>query len=97
MKRELGVGIPRGRSHRPALTPQVGLRHERFTVRNVFLDGTEPTELLDKVAGSPPHHADADRRRTGAHRSGRAFFSHQDEELVHARAMVTRYAKGSKP
>ncbi|MFC8509866.1 hypothetical protein ACFU3J_20235 [Streptomyces sp. NPDC057411] len=96
MKRELGVGIPRGGAVVLPLTPQVpGYDAERFTVRNVFLDGTEPTELLDKVkefAALPlPMRADAEQALTRL-RQGWHLLT-QDEELVHARAMVTRYAK----
>ncbi|MEU0404937.1 hypothetical protein ABZ318_32935 [Streptomyces sp. NPDC006197] len=96
MKRELGVGIPRGGAVILPPTPQVlDYDAERFTVRNVFLDGTEPTELLDKIkefASLPqPLPADAEqvltRLRQGWHLLTAA------EELAHARAMVTRYAK----
>ncbi|MFE0653519.1 hypothetical protein ACFVZH_33630 [Streptomyces sp. NPDC059534] len=96
MKRELGVGIPRGGAVILPPTPQaVDDDAEHLTVRNVFLDGTEPTELLNKItefASLPqPLPADAEqaltRLRQGWHLLTPA------EELVHARAMVTRYAK----
>ncbi|MEU8621575.1 hypothetical protein [Streptomyces sp. NPDC048623] len=96
MKRELGVGIPRGGAVVLPTTPKdPGHDAERFTVRNVFLDGTEPTELLGKIkefAALPrPLPADAEpvltRLRQGWH------LLTPDEELVHAKAMVTRYAK----
>ncbi|MEV4949777.1 hypothetical protein [Streptomyces sp. NPDC053755] len=96
MKRELGVGLPRGGAVVLSPTPQVvGYDAERFTVRDVFLDGTEPAELLRKIqefAALPqPMPADAEavltRLRHGWH------LLTPDEELVHARAMVTRYAK----
>ncbi|WP_225804462.1 hypothetical protein [Streptomyces sp. NK15101] len=96
MKRELGVGIPRGGAVILPPTPQApGYDAERFTVRNVFLDGTEPTELLDKIkefASLPqPLPADAEqaltRLRQGWHLLTPA------EELAHAQAMVTKYAK----
>ncbi|WP_328940342.1 hypothetical protein OG259_00600 [Streptomyces sp. NBC_00250] len=96
MKRELGVGIPRGGAVILPPTPQtVDYDAERFTVRNVFLDGTEPTQLLDKItefASRPqPLPAEAEqaltRLRQGWHLLTPA------EELDHARAMVTRYAK----
>lgn len=96
MKRELGVGIPRGGAVVLPTGPQApGDDAERFTVRNVFLDGTEPTELLDRIkefASLPqPMPADAEpaltRLREGWH------LLTQDEELVHARTMVTKYAK----
>ncbi|MFF0477776.1 hypothetical protein [Streptomyces sp. NPDC004284] len=96
MKRELGVGIPRGGAVILPPTPQAPDDDaERFTVRNVFLDGTEPTELIRKIeefASLPrPLPADAEqvltRLRQGWHLLTPA------EELVHAQAMVTRYAK----
>ncbi|MDV9186930.1 hypothetical protein R6L23_01600 [Streptomyces sp. SR27] len=96
MKRELGVGIPRGGAVILPPTPQsLDYDAERFTLRNVFLDGTEPTKLLDKIkefASLPqPLPADAEqaltRLRQGWHLLTPA------EELVHAQAMVTRYAR----
>ncbi|MGW8366434.1 hypothetical protein ACWGK1_38560 [Streptomyces wedmorensis] len=96
MKRELGVGIPRGGAVILPSTPQaLDGDAEYFTVRNVFLDGTEPTELLNKIvefASLPrPLPVDAEqaltRLRQGWHLLTPA------EELIHAQAMVTRYAK----
>ncbi|WP_406065415.1 hypothetical protein OG462_39180 [Streptomyces sp. NBC_01077] len=96
MKRELGVGIPRGGAVILPPTPQaLDYDAEHFTIRNVFLDGTEPTRLLDKIEefASLPQTLPADaeqvltRLRQGWH------LLTPDEELVHARAMVTRYAK----
>ncbi|MFJ3582891.1 hypothetical protein ACIPPS_11785 [Streptomyces sp. NPDC090127] len=96
MKRELGVGLPRGGAVVLPSTPQApGSDAGRFTVGNVFLDGTEPTELLDKVtefASLPrPLPADAEQVLTRL-RQGWHLLT-PDEELVHARAMVTRYAE----
>ncbi|MER5204149.1 hypothetical protein [Streptomyces sp. NPDC002825] len=96
MKRELGVGIPRGGAVILPPTPRaVDHDAERFTLRNVFLDGTEPTELLEKIrefASLPqPMPADAEQVLTRL-RQGWHLFT-PTEELVHARAMVTQYAK----
>ncbi|MFF0557826.1 hypothetical protein [Streptomyces sp. NPDC004266] len=96
MKRELGVGIPRGGAVVLPPTPQaLDDDAERFTVRNVFLDGTEPTELLRKIvefASLPqPLPADAEPVLTRL-RQGWHLFT-PAEELAHARAMVTKYAK----
>ncbi|MFE5659427.1 hypothetical protein [Streptomyces sp. NPDC056431] len=96
MKRELGVGIPRGGAVILPPTPQASpYDAERFTVPNVFLDGTEPTRLLDKIkefASLPqPMPADAEQVLTRL-RQGWHLLT-PDEELAHARAMVTRYAK----
>ena len=96
MKRELGVGPPRGGAGILPPTPPVeGYDDERSTVRDVFLDGTEPTELLNKIAEYPslprPLPADAEQALTRL-RQGWHLLT-PEEELVHARAMVTRYAK----
>ncbi|MEV0449901.1 hypothetical protein [Streptomyces sp. NPDC050600] len=96
LKRELGVGIPRGGAVVLPAAPQApGQDAQRFTVRNVFLDGTEPTELLDKIKEftslPQPMPADAEQALTRL-RQGWHLLT-PDEELVHARAMVTRYAK----
>ncbi|MER7521057.1 hypothetical protein [Streptomyces sp. NPDC126499] len=96
MKRELGVGLPRGGAVVLPWAPHApGYDAERFTVRAVFLDGTEPTELLRAIsefASAPrPLPADAEpalaRLRQGWH------LLTQEEELIHARTMVTRYAQ----
>ncbi|MFI0986343.1 hypothetical protein [Streptomyces exfoliatus] len=96
MKRELGVGLPRGGAVVLSSTPQVpGYDAERFTVRDVFLDGTEPTQLLHAItefASLPrPLPDDAAQVLTRLRQSWHLLTP--DEELAHARAMVTRYAK----
>ncbi|MEV4429562.1 hypothetical protein ACN9M0_37670 [Streptomyces sp. R-07] len=96
MKRELGVGLPRGGAViLPPLPQAPDYDAEHFAVRDVFLDGTEPTKLLAKIKefASLPRQLPADaeqaltRLRQGWH------LLTPDEELVHARAMVTKYAK----
>ncbi|MFB7234437.1 hypothetical protein ACFCXK_06625 [Streptomyces sp. NPDC056269] len=96
MKRELGVGIPRGGAVILPPTPQaVDYDAERFTIPNVFLDGTEPTRLLERIqefaARPQPMPTDAEQVLTRL-RQGWHLLT-PDEELAHARAMVTRYAK----
>ncbi|MGW0467776.1 hypothetical protein ACWDX6_21320 [Streptomyces sp. NPDC003027] len=96
MKRELGVGLPRGGAVVLPPTPQVpGYEVERFTVRDVFLDATEPTELLQKIAefASLPRPLPADAEQVLARLRQSWHLLTPDEELVHARAMVTKYAK----
>ncbi|MEU1018348.1 hypothetical protein [Streptomyces sp. NPDC005898] len=96
MKRELGVRMPRGGG---VVLPTAGqgleYEAERFTVRSVFLDGSEPTELLDKilefVALPRPLPADAERALTRL-RQGWHLLT-PEEELVHAQGMVTKYAE----
>ncbi|MFE0175748.1 hypothetical protein ACFWZ2_25855 [Streptomyces sp. NPDC059002] len=96
MKRELGVRMPRGGGVVLPVSPQ-GPEYdaERFTVRSVFLDGSEPTELLDRImefAALPrPLPADAERALTRL-RQGWHLLT-PDEELVHAQGMVTKYAE----
>ncbi|MFF3772451.1 hypothetical protein [Streptomyces sp. NPDC002232] len=95
MKRELGVGLSRGGA---VVLPPASYSlddTEHLTVRNVFLDGTEPTELLGKIAefAALPQRLPADaepvltRLRQGWH------LLTPDEELAHARGMVTQYAR----
>ncbi|MBP2586621.1 hypothetical protein J3A78_007099 [Streptomyces sp. PvR006] len=96
MKRELGVGIPRGGAVVLPPTPQaVDYDAEHFTIPNVFLDGTEPTRLLDRIqefaARPQPMPTDAEQVLTRL-RQGWHLLT-PDEELAHARAMVTSYAK----
>ncbi|MFI8293727.1 hypothetical protein ACIGBL_31785 [Streptomyces sp. NPDC085614] len=99
LKRELGVGLPRGGAVVLPPSPQTpGYDAERFTVCDVFLDGTEPTGLLERIvecASLPrPLPADAEQALTRL-RQGWHLLT-PDEELVHARAMVTHYAEALK-
>ncbi|MBD0741257.1 hypothetical protein [Streptomyces sp. CBMA152] len=96
MKRELSVRMPRGGAVvLPASPPGPDYDADRFTVRTVFLDGSEPTELVDAIvefAALPqPMSADAERALTRL-RQGWHLLT-PDEELVHAQGMVTKYAE----
>ncbi|MFE5025747.1 hypothetical protein ACFRAO_21090 [Streptomyces sp. NPDC056656] len=96
MKRELSLRMPRGGAVvLPTVPPVPGYEAERFTVRSVFLDGCEPTELLDRIrefAALPrPLPVDAERALTRL-RQGWHLLT-PDEELVHAQGMVVRYAE----
>ncbi|MEU8763565.1 collagen-like protein [Streptomyces sp. NPDC048659] len=95
IKRELGVGIPRGGAVVLPGDPRAdGYEAERFTVRNVFLDGTEPSELIAAIVACAalPRPLSAEAERALARlREGWHLYT-QEEELVHARAMVTHYA-----
>lgn len=99
MKRELGVGLPRGGAVVLPLTPQAqGYDPERFTVGDVFLDGTEPTVLLQKItefASLPRPLPDGAEQALARLHHGWHLLT-PDEELVHARAMVTWYAEALK-
>ncbi|MFD0413801.1 hypothetical protein [Streptomyces sp. NPDC127108] len=96
MKRELGVRMPRGGAVVLAMEPpSADYDADRFTVRSVFLDGSEPTELLDRIkefAALPrPLPAEAEQALTRL-RQGWHLLT-PDEELVHAQGMVGKYAE----
>ncbi|MEU6676148.1 hypothetical protein [Streptomyces sp. NPDC046925] len=96
MKRELSVRMPRGGAVVLPPAPQPsGYDAERFTVRSVFLDGSEPTELLDRIkefAVLPrPLQAEAERALTQLRQGWHLLTA--DEELTHAQGMVTKYAE----
>ncbi|MFF1715183.1 hypothetical protein [Streptomyces sp. NPDC058268] len=96
MKRELSVRMPRGGAVILPTEPQTaGYDADHMTVRSVFLDGTEPTELLDRIkefAALPrPLPAEAERALTRL-RQGWHLLT-PDEELTHAQDMVTKYAE----
>jgi hypothetical protein len=68
---------------------------ERFTVRSVFLDGSEPTELVEKVAAF----AELPRTLTAEAEQALDSLRHRwhlltvEEELAHARELVATYAE----
>ncbi|MEU6843816.1 hypothetical protein ABZ930_18255 [Streptomyces sp. NPDC046716] len=96
LKRELGVRMPRGGAVvLPTQPPLPGYDAERAAVPNVFLNGSEPSELIARIiefATLPrPLPEDAEqalaRLRKGWH------LLTPDEELAHAQDMVGRYAE----
>ncbi|MFE7117710.1 hypothetical protein ACFU99_20070 [Streptomyces sp. NPDC057654] len=96
MKRELSVRMPRG----GAVVLPSEPRHpeydpERFTVRNVFLDGSEPTELLDRIKefAALPRPLPADAERALARLRHGWHLLTPEEELVHAQGLVAKYAE----
>ncbi|MFF4184989.1 hypothetical protein ACFYZ9_17490, partial [Streptomyces sp. NPDC001691] len=94
LKRELGVRLPRGGA---VVLPSVGVEGDpgRFVVRSVFLDGSEPVELVERVrefARLPRGLGEEASVALGRLRRGWHLLTEQ-EELVHARAMVERYAQ----
>ncbi|MGH4031273.1 hypothetical protein ACQB60_20325 [Actinomycetota bacterium Odt1-20B] len=99
MKRELKLRVPRGGAVvlpvLPATPSGPAYDAERFTVRNVFLDGSEPTELLDRIKEflvlSRPLPEAAEQALTRL-RQGWHLLT-PEEELAHAQAMVTQYAE----
>ncbi|MYW69717.1 hypothetical protein GTY65_37490 [Streptomyces sp. SID8379] len=95
LKRELSVRMPRGGAVvLPTQPPLPGYDAERAMVSNIFLDGSEPSELIARIvefAALPrPLPADAEpavaRLRKGWH------LLTPDEELTHAQDMVSKYA-----
>ncbi len=96
MKRELNVRMPRGGAVvLPAEPRSPDYDAERFTVRTVFLDGSEPTELLDAIkefAALPRPLSDEAERALTRLRQGWHLLT-PDEELDHAQGMAVKYAE----
>ncbi|MFE9765002.1 hypothetical protein ACFYPC_10780 [Streptomyces sp. NPDC005808] len=93
---DLGVRVPRGGAViLPGTPARIGYEAEDFSVRSVFLDGSEPTELLDKVvrfAALPwPLPEDAEKALTALRQDWHLVTL--EEELAHARALVDSYAE----
>lgn len=96
MKRELSVRMPRGGAVVLPTAPQPeGYAVDHFTVRSVFLDGSRPTELLEKIGefAALPREMPAEAERALTRLRQGWHLLTQDEELVHAQAMVTKYAE----
>ncbi|WP_199551070.1 hypothetical protein [Streptomyces sp. N35] len=96
LRKERGVRMPRGGAVvLPTAEPHAGYEAEHFTLHSVFLDGSEPKELVAKIvefAGlarplAPDAEAALLRLRRGWH------LLSPDEELAHARRMVHHYAE----
>ncbi|MZD07507.1 hypothetical protein GTW43_20820 [Streptomyces sp. SID5785] len=96
LRKELDVRLPRGGAVvLPATPREPGYDPEAFTVRSVFLDGSEQPELLSRIVAAtalprpfPDEAAQAlTRLRKGWH------LLTPDEELTHAQDMVGRYAE----
>jgi len=96
MKRELDVRMPRGGAVvLPAQPRSRDHDAEHFSVHSVFLDGSEPTELLglvEEFAALPrPLPEGAEQALTQLRRGWHLLTP--DEELAHAQAMVVKYAE----
>ena len=96
MKRELKVRMPRGGAAvLPTQPRSPDYDAEHFTVHSVFLDGSEPTELLDLIeefAKLPRPLPEGAERALTQLRQGWHLLT-PDEELAHAQAMVIKYAE----
>ncbi|MEU8643271.1 hypothetical protein ACIRRT_39700 [Streptomyces sp. NPDC102256] len=93
---DLAASVPRGGAVILSGTPaRLGYDQEDFSVRSVFLDGSEPTELLDKVlrfAALPwPLPDDAAAALTELREDWRLLTL--EEELAKARAQAASYAE----
>ncbi|MFE7031251.1 hypothetical protein ACFU9Y_13145 [Streptomyces sp. NPDC057621] len=96
MKRELGVRMPRGGAVILPVHPR-GRDHdaEHFSVHTVFLDGSEPTELLaliEEFANLPRPLPDGAEQALTQLRKGWHLLT-PDEELTHAQSMAVKYAE----
>ncbi|MFF8846312.1 hypothetical protein ACF08N_26955 [Streptomyces sp. NPDC015127] len=94
--RDLHVRVPRGGAVvLPTATASPEYDAERFAVRSVFLDGSEPTELVEKVTAfaqlPPALTPDAEQALDNLRR--RWHLLTVEEELAHARELVAKYAE----
>ena len=95
---QLKVGFtyfgPDGAVVLPTVPPGPDYDPEHFTVRSIFLDGSEPVEFLGRIiefAALPrPLPAEAEQALTRLRRGWHLLSP--EEELVHAQDMVARYA-----
>ncbi|MBO1330350.1 hypothetical protein [Streptomyces sp. VRA16 Mangrove soil] len=95
MKRELNVRMPRGGAVvLPTQPPLPGYDAERAEVRNVFLDGSEPAELIARIVefATLPRPLPEDAEQAVARLRAGWHLLTPDEELTHAQDMVTKYA-----
>ncbi|TRO56552.1 hypothetical protein [Streptomyces sp. IB201691-2A2] len=96
MKRALNVRMPRGGAVvLPTQPRSPDYDAEHFTVHSVFLDGSEPTELLgliDEFAKLPRPLPEGAEQALTQLRQGWHLLT-PDEELAHAQGMVIKYAE----
>lgn len=94
--RDLHVRVPRGGAVvLPMASAGPEYDAERFAVRSVFLDGSEPTELVDKVTAfaQSPWTVTAGAERALDSLRRRWHLRTVEEELAHTRRLVTKYAE----
>jgi hypothetical protein len=96
MKRALNVRMPRGGAVvLPTQPRSPDYDAEHFTVHSVFLDGSEPTELLgliEEFAKLPRPLPEGAEQALTQLRQGWHLLT-PDEELAHAQGMVIKYAE----
>ncbi|MEU1039140.1 hypothetical protein [Streptomyces sp. NPDC005907] len=93
---DLGVRVPRGGAVvLPGTPPRPGYEDDDFTVRSVFLDGSRPSELIDKVTrfAALPRPLLADASAAVSELREQWHLMTVEEELAHARALVATYAE----
>jgi hypothetical protein len=94
--RDLHVRVPRGGAVvLPSASAGQEYDAERFSVRSVFLDGSEPTELVEKVTAFAelPRTLTADAEQALDSLRRRWHLLTMEEELAHTRRLVTKYAE----
>jgi hypothetical protein len=96
LRKELDVRLPRGGAVvLPATPREEGYDPEAFTVRSVFLDGSEQRELLSRIVAATalprPFPVEAGQALTRLRKGWHLLTP--DEELAHAQDMVGRYAE----
>lgn len=92
---DLGVRVPRGGAVvLPGAPPRPGYEDHDFTVRSVFLDGSKPTELIDRLvryAGLPRPLAPWAEQATAELRDDWHLYT-----VDEARALVAQYSEALK-
>ncbi|GGT08408.1 hypothetical protein GCM10010271_08750 [Streptomyces kurssanovii] len=94
--RDLHVRVPRGGAVvLPTASAGPEYDAERFAVRSVFLDGSEPAELVEKVTAFAelPRIVTADAEQALDSLRHRWHLLTMEEELAHTRRLVTKYAE----
>ncbi|MFI6645512.1 hypothetical protein [Streptomyces sp. NPDC050504] len=94
--KDLNVQVPRGGAVvLPTALTGPEYTAEDFTVRSVFLDGSEPTELVEKIVAFAdlPQTATEEVERVLTHLRRRWHLLTEDEQLVYARTLVVSYAE----
>lgn len=94
--KDLRVHVPRGGAAvLPKSPPDPDYEADRFAVRNLFLDGTEPTELIWRITAfaAVPRPLTPGAERAVRFLRQRWHLLTPEEELTRARGIVGRYAE----
>ncbi|MDI3384952.1 hypothetical protein QIS99_01795 [Streptomyces sp. B-S-A8] len=93
--KDLHVRVPRGGAVvLPSTPPVPGYDADRFAVRSVFLDGSEPAELVERITefASLPRPLTAEAEQAVEQLRRRWHLLTVEEELARTRELVTKYA-----